>query len=1697
MAKITKFQSKSPDRKDLLLGTEYPSGLTTNFPIGSIENLFMSTKADRKIPVELEADFTVNEPSGWQENDRYINTTTGIASSSGTPVVADYIYEIINGEWVEIVPVAGFTLFNKDRLRNLVYTGSAWVSNSVTQAEMEMFLEDGVDDLDNKFDQNFEFDENGNIISFSEAYNTRVRNTLTGDGFALSTQVEEVGSKLTTLEGTVEATSRDVQNTFAGIPGTFKQDEQPPLDSALNSIWYDTNDGNKIYALQESIYVGAPHEWVEITDERLEELRRGVGASRSFLVDANGRVAGMKIGITDTGPSFISFLADTFKIFNNNPADLDGDGVPDGDVAPFEVVDGEVKIKSAHIGQINIGSIPDEAQTTIIYATDAAGSNASTNKYFAGGNPRTHWFLANTKWSDGDGLSIDWTFERITGNDSYSILLSNENHSITALTDGTLDLTGTGTVISVFRGDVELNGKVSGSAGDGEYLVTATPTGISIGSISSNGNRVVVQDMPLNTTMSGNSASIDYAITLEGITTVVKTQTFSKALQGATGGTGAAGIDSKSIKLTPSTHVIAYGKDGSESDTVTFTTEKEGVNGTVGYKFFVDNVAQSVGSVATSTFTLPDSSEPGPGEITEVEVELIIGNTVVARDSVSIYGVQDGKDSITGFLTNASHVVGTPSDGTVPSGEFSDAGGEFKVFRGATDVTSQCTFSLLSSSVPTGVTASINSSSGAYSISQLTPDNAKITFNAFLPASVTRQANSANVEMDYSISKSKAGVDAIDAKTLKLSPSKHVINYAKDGTESDSIVFSTDLQGIVTQHQDSVNGTFVGYRYYIDGVSQNTNPDSSVTGSSFTLPDASEPGPGEVVTVKAEVISNGNVLAMDSVSIYGVQDGKDSLTGFLTNASHVLAASASGSVASSQFANAGGDFKVFRGGEDITSDCSFSLLSYNGASSTGGSINSSGEYSITAVGPDAAKITFRAAIPASVARQTSSVNIDLDYSVSKAKTGVQGASVQGAAGLANSTGVIFYKTASSTSPGLPVSTSSGNSITFNFSTGNFTNLNSTLWSKSSPEIAPGTSSSSFWTSRYYVTESSSGSNSGNVTFAAPVAAYNFNQVVTFSALGVNGSTQIDGSRITTGSLNSSNYIENGENGFAAAGTEIDLSNGSIHSKSFRVDSDGSAYFGGAHSAGSIGNWNITADGILKDDSNKISLDPTSKSITMRDSSGELKTLLSANTSLSDPAASNPLVYGIGSVSTTFALSTDSSLPLTNRSYSDHASQVKYDSSNTFSIPREGAYEVTVQELGIQTYPSWFIDSIIADMPDVGVNVPSSMSQSMFNALTAAGASTYGRTWESGYLPSSALIETILQVGDSSSSTWQVYDEKTLARQEIRSFNGTYSWFYRSSTGPRNAGDTDTGYENSRGVWYKETYTDTNRAYTGDFEQLVSESFILNLPYDTSAKIRIILKVTIIPSVSVTYGTNTTLAPTKTINQWTFSRSNTVFSPLLESYGRIELATPVNFSEVSGGGLQVVTNEDKYVRMRRREANASQYAPDELLEVTGGPTRLYNEDRTALIVSGGGVGFDGYVDTAMEVYGDMSITGKINSVSISNSQSQQEYPLSRLPGAQSTLADTTRFHQQNTNTSHYVQLPGGTIIQWGHVYAGSGSGTKSVAFPVTFPTGVGCVVCSTNRNSPGGSGYNHVYDYGRQGAKILLDDKWGFWVAFGY
>lgn len=185
----------------------------------------------------------------------------------------------------------------------------------------------------------------------------------------------------------------------------------------------------------------------------------------------------------------------------------------------------------------------------------------------------------------------------------------------------------------------------------------------------------------------------------------------------------------------------------------------------------------------------------------------------------------------------------------------------------------------------------------------------------------------------------------------------------------------------------------------------------------------------------------------------------------------------------------------------------------------------------------------------------------------------------GAAGIRIATGIIWYSFGTSTQPATP----SNSGITFNFDNGTFSSLPSG-WQVDPPQMEAGTSSNLYWTSRYQVFESSSGSGSGTPSFYTPIRAFAFNQVVTFSSLGVSGSTIIDGSRITTGFIRSNLYDapDAGET-YADEGTAIYLDTGNIISKNFAIV-NGNAYFRGEinSSTGVIGGWNIGANTLFGD-----------------------------------------------------------------------------------------------------------------------------------------------------------------------------------------------------------------------------------------------------------------------------------------------------------------------------------------------------------------------------------------------------------------------------------------------------------------------------------------------------------------------------------
>ena len=140
--------------------------------------------------------------------------------------------------------------------------------------------------------------------------------------------------------------------------------------------------------------------------------------------------------------------------------------------------------------------------------------------------------------------SLSLSVEGEQGDDAYTVILSNESHTLPSSSAGVVNHAGSGTTITVFKGATELD-SVLGQATPttGQFKVTATGTNITPGTLSNGGganNPVTVADHS-NYNGGTDPASVNYSINLEGLNTIVKSQSFSLSIEGPQGATGATG----------------------------------------------------------------------------------------------------------------------------------------------------------------------------------------------------------------------------------------------------------------------------------------------------------------------------------------------------------------------------------------------------------------------------------------------------------------------------------------------------------------------------------------------------------------------------------------------------------------------------------------------------------------------------------------------------------------------------------------------------------------------------------------------------------------------------------------------------------------------------------------------------------------------------------------------------------------------------------------------------------------------------------------------------------------------------------------------------------------------------------------------------------------------------------------------------
>jgi hypothetical protein len=294
------------------------------------------------------------------------------------------------------------------------------------------------------------------------------------------------------------------------------------------------------------------------------------------------------------------------------------------------------------------------------------------------------------------------------GTDAVTIAMDNEAHTVSTNSAGdSPDIyVGSGTNIDVFEGATHLSYDNSPTYDNSSYRISATPSGITIGSASTSSGLDTPPDGGTSgktrifgdhSSMTGADAKIVYSITVKRADsteqTFTRTQSISKSADGE------AGADAKTVRLTATDYVIEYDQSG-KNPNVSGDSPSEEIVLTATAQNFTDPYFKFTGDITdegsytngtsgddadTFTFSVPADYSSTPKVIRVDVVEAADTTTEpIAFDSITIASVKEGSGAIFVQLTNDSHVFPADLDGAVT--DFDGSGTNIEVYEGATQL---------------------------------------------------------------------------------------------------------------------------------------------------------------------------------------------------------------------------------------------------------------------------------------------------------------------------------------------------------------------------------------------------------------------------------------------------------------------------------------------------------------------------------------------------------------------------------------------------------------------------------------------------------------------------------------------------------------------------------------------------------------------------------------------------------------------------------------------------------------------------------------------------------------------------------------------------------------------------------------------------------------------------------------------------
>ena len=658
---------------------------------------------------------------------------------------------------------------------------------------------------------------------------------------------------------------------------------------------------------------------------------------------------------------------------------------------------------------------------------------------------------------------------------------------------------------------------------------------------------------------------------------------------------------SSTFRYAKQVGVAAFAQKTGTANTVTGNTIIVGTNTTFTTEYeagdlFVFDAAGSTRHISTINHihsnTELEISHPPTANLTNKNIfaqtlqpnfikDTIIGEVANTSGTFSLINYASGnrgEDAYRISGTNENHTFPANSSGAIS--DFSGYTNAYTVKKGTISYSFAASGTVLNTfglSLATSNCTAALDGSGNITVSALTADTGTIT------VTVTDRGDS-NATIDtriITLTKAKAGSDGTsgsigsDAKVVSLTASDSSIIYNAAGA-SPTPSTSTDITLTAT----AKNFTDPRMKFTGDGISDETSfTATGVSGGvkTFTFPvPASINTSPQTVQVEVQEGASGGTVALDTLTIVSVKpgsdgsDGADAITVNLTNESHTFPASAAGVVSS--FSGSGTKIEVFKGATLLTPvantatpstneykvttnlDTNISVGSYTLDTTGTDKGVTIGDHSGVANGTDLSEIEYSINVE-------NSITLTKAQNFNKSKDGSDGST--GGTGPRSASGYIYYQSSSASSPtsGQAVVNSG---VSFNFGTqilsGGVIGTSSTNWNQIQPTFT-GSNSNKYWYAYYAVTEATFGGTQ-TITFSIPYLGQNFTGLVTFTgtnavgdgtnglSFGSSGTTQIDGGKITTGTI-------------LAARISTDL---------LRVTGD-------AMTGGTVGGWTITPSAI--------------------------------------------------------------------------------------------------------------------------------------------------------------------------------------------------------------------------------------------------------------------------------------------------------------------------------------------------------------------------------------------------------------------------------------------------------------------------------------------------------------------------------------